>query len=174
MIYFIRHGETDYNKEHRYQGQLDIPLNENGIEQAEQARDELAGFVFDEIYSSPLSRAKKTAEIINEKQGADLIFDDRLMEICGGTSQGQRLSDWTEDKMKDLHENPKKYGAESYEELCLRVEEFFKEIENSDKNILIVSHGGVYRAIYRYLNHIEAYHFELVGIKNATAVFVKE
>lgn len=174
MIYFIRHGETDYNKKHIYQGQLDIPLNENGIMQAETARDELAGFIFDEIYSSPLSRAKKTAEIINEKQGAEIIYDDRLMEIFGGISQGSCLDDWTEDKIKDLHENPKKYGAESYDELCYRVEEFFKEIENTDKNVLIVSHGGVYRAIYRYLNNIQEYHFELVGIKNATAVLVKE
>ena len=173
MIYFIRHGETDYNKEHRYQGQLDIPLNEVGIKQAENARDELAGFVFDEIYSSPLSRARKTAEIINENQGAVIIFDDRLKEIYGGTSQGQRLSDWTEDEIKDLHENPKKFGAESSAQLCARVEEFFKEIEDSDKNILIVAHGGVYRALYRYLNGINEYHFEMKGIKNATAVFLK-
>ena len=173
MIYFIRHGETNYNKEHRYQGQLDIPLNEVGIKQAENARDELAGFVFDEIYSSPLSRARKTAEIINENQGAEIIYDDRLKEIYGGTSQGQRLSDWTEDEIKDLHENPKNYGAESAEEMSQRVESFFKEIEDSEKNILIVSHGGVYRAIYRYLNGIQEYHFEMKGIKNATAVFLK-
>ena len=173
MIYFIRHGETDYNKQHRYQGHLDIPLNENGIMQAENARDELAGFVFDEIYSSPLSRARKTAEIINEKQGAELVFDDRLKEIYGGTSQGQCLDKWSEDEVKELHENPKKFGAESSQELCLRVEEFFKEIEDSDKNILIVAHGGVYRAIYRYINQLKEYHFELKGIKNATAVFLK-
>ena len=173
MIYFIRHGETNYNKEHRYQGHLDIPLNEIGISQAEKARDELAGLVFDEIYSSPLSRAKKTAEIINEKQGAEIFFDDRLKEIYGGTSQGQCLDKWTEDEVKDLHNNPKKFGAESSEEFSLRVEEFFKEIEESDKNILIVAHGGVYRAIYRYLNGIKEFHFEMKGIKNATAVFLK-
>lgn len=173
MIYFIRHGETDYNKQKRYQGQLDIPLNENGISQAELARDELAGFVFDEIYSSPLLRAKKTAEIINEKQGATLIFDDRLKEIFGGESQGQCIHDWPEEKIKLLHENPKSFGAESYEELCARVESFFKEIENSDKNILIVSHGGVYRAIYRYLNNIESFHSEIEGLKNASFTFLK-
>ncbi len=167
MIYFIRHGETDYNKEHRYQGQLDIPLNEVGIAQAEKARDEELEVSFDVIYSSPLSRAKKTAEIINEKYGAKLIFDDRLKEIYGGTSQGQCLSKWSEDEVKELHENPEKFGAESTEELCRRVEEFFKEIENTKDNVLIVAHGGVYRAIYRYVNQIKCHHFEMAGTKNA-------
>ena len=173
MIYFIRHGETDYNKEHRYQGHLDIPLNATGIMQAENARDKLSGFIFDEIYSSPLSRAKKTAEIINEKQGAEIILDDRIKEIFGGTSQGQCLSNWTEDEVKDLYENPKKFGAESSEEFCERVVSFFKEIENTDKNVLIVAHGGVYRAIYKYINNIEEFHFEMKGLENADAVFIK-
>ena len=173
MIYFIRHGETDYNKVHRYQGQLDIPLNETGIIQAENARDKLAGFVFDEIYSSPLSRAKKTAEIINEKQGATLFFDDRLKEIYGGTSQGSCLDTWSPEEIKELHENPKKFGAESSQQLCERVESFFKEIENTDKNILIVAHGGVYRAIYRYMNNFEEFHFKMKGLENAEAVFIK-
>ena len=173
MIYFIRHGETDYNKLRIFQGHLDIPLNEKGIMQAETARDELAGFVFDEIYSSPLSRAKKTAEIINEKQGAVLVLDDRLKEINCGEMQGKCVNDLSEDSIRDFHENPEKYNAESTIALCARVEEFFKEIEDSDKNILIVAHGGVYRALYRYLNGIDEYHFEMKGIKNATAVFLK-
>ena len=173
MIYFIRHGETDYNKLRIFQGHLDIPLNEVGIKQAENARDELAGFVFDEIYSSPLSRAKKTAEIINEKQGAEIIYDDRLKEIYGGEMQGKCVNDLSEDSIRDFHENPEKYNAESTIALCARVEKFFKEIEDSDKNILIVAHGGVYRAVYRYLNGIKEYHFEMEGIKNATAVFLK-
>ena len=173
MIYFIRHGETEYNKQRRYQGQLDIPLNETGIAQAEKSRDNLAKFKFDEIYSSPLLRARKTAEIINEEQHAKLVFDDRLKEIFGGISQGQCLDDWTEERVKQLHENPKSFGAESYEELCARVESFFKEIENSDKNILIVSHGGVYRAIYRYLNNLEGFNFELKGLKNTEAIKLK-
>ena len=173
MIYFIRHGETDYNKAKIYQGHLDIPLNETGISQAENARDELAGLVFDEIYSSPLLRAKKTAEIINEKQGATLVLDNRLKEINCGEMQGKCANDLSEDTIKDFHENPEKYNAETSADFCVRVEDFFKEIEDSDKNILIVSHCGVYRAIYRYLNQIEEYHFEMTGIKNATAVFVK-
>ena len=174
MIYFIRHGETDYNKQHRYQGQLDIPLNEIGMSQARNARDEEIGVKFDVIYSSPLSRAKKTAEIINEKHDAELVLDKRLMEIYGGTSQGQCLGDWSADEIKDLHENPKKFGAESSAELCARVEQFFKEIESSDKNILIVAHGGVYRALYRYLNHIEGYHFEMEKTQNATFKKLKD
>ena len=167
MIYFIRHGETDYNKQRRLQGHLDIPLNATGISQAEKARDELANIQFDVIYSSPLSRARKTAEIINEKQNASLVFDDRIKEIHGGKLEGECLNDWTEEMHRRFHEMPEIYFAESTAHLCERVEEFFKEIENEDKNILIVSHGGVYRAIYRYINKISDFDYELKSLKNA-------
>lgn len=173
MIYFIRHGETNYNKECRLQGQLDIPLNENGIAQAEKARDELGSIDFDVIYSSPLLRAKKTAEIINEKHNIELVLDDRLKEICGGSIQGVCLKDWTSEMHEEFNNNRENYGAETISKFCERVEDFFKEIENSDKNILIVAHGGVYRAIYKYVNNIEGFIFELKGLKNASAIKIK-
>ena len=63
MIYVIRHGQTDLNKERRMQGRSGLPLNEIGIEQAERLRDELGGIKFDIVYSSPQERAIQTAEI---------------------------------------------------------------------------------------------------------------
>ncbi len=173
MIYFIRHGETDYNKEGRFQGHLDIPLNANGIAQAEKARDELAKFHFDLIYSSPLLRASRTAEIINEKQNVNLVLDDRIKEIYGGKIQGTRKDERSDDVQLLMYENPESLGIETSAHLCERVESFFKEIENYDKDILIVAHGGVYRALYRYLNNIEGYDFEFKRIENATAIKLK-
>ena len=173
MIYFIRHGETDYNKEHRLQGHLDIPLNEKGIAQAEKARDELANFHFDIIYSSPLKRAKKTAEIINEKHGVEIIVDERIKEVFCGNVQGKSLKDWTEEMHQELHNFPERFGAEGIVKLCSRVEDFYKEIENSEKDILIVAHGGVYRALYRYLNNLDWQNFHFKGIENAKAVRIK-
>lgn len=64
MIYIVRHGQTDWNLEGRYQGRTDIDLNETGIKQAEKIRQELKSVKFDKVFSSPLKRAYKTAQII--------------------------------------------------------------------------------------------------------------
>ena len=77
-IKFVRHGETDLNSPiRRIQGISDYDLNANGIKQAKNIRNKLAKEDFDVIISSPLKRAKHTAEIINELRNLDLILDDR-------------------------------------------------------------------------------------------------
>ena len=85
MIYVIRHGQTDLNKERRMQGRLGLPLNEIGIEQAKKLRDELGELKFDIVYSSPQERAIQTAEII---AGQTAIIDSRLDVFdLGGSRQ---------------------------------------------------------------------------------------
>ncbi len=80
-ITFVRHGETDLNRPIRkMQGITNYDLNENGIKQAQNTRDKLADGEFDLIITSPLKRAKHTAEIINEKKNIPLICDDRIIE----------------------------------------------------------------------------------------------
>lgn len=172
MIYFIRHGETNYNKEKRLQGHLDIPLNETGIAQANEALEILKQYQFDEIYCSPLSRAKQTANIINSYLKIKISIDDRLKEICMGTLQGTLLSDLSEEDRELSFSHLEYFGGESTEEFNLRVESFFKEIENSSKNILIVSHGGVFRTIYRYINKINSN--EYIPLPNATIIKIKD
>ena len=81
MIYFIRHGETDYNKDKRFQGHLNIPLNQKGIVQAKIALDCSKSLRIDKIYCSPLKRAVETAKIINSFHNAQIIKDDRIKEI---------------------------------------------------------------------------------------------
>lgn len=174
MIYFVRHGETDYNKISKFQGHLDIPLNETGINQAKQALENSKSIKINTIFCSPLSRAVETAKIINKYHNAKLIFDDRLKELYMGTLQDRIKNDLTKQEQNLAFTSPEYFGGESIQEFCMRVHSFFKEIENSKENILIVSHGGVYRAIYKYINNIDNFDFELKTIPNATIILIKE
>ena len=67
MLYIMRHGKTDWNAKHKLQGRTDIPLNEEGIQMAEQAKEKYKDVNFDICYCSPLVRAKQTAEIVLEE-----------------------------------------------------------------------------------------------------------
>ena len=89
MIYFIRHGETEYNRDFRFQGHLDNPLSDVGINQAKTACENSKNYKFDKIYCSPLIRARQTADIINSYHNLEIIEDDRLKEIYMGSLQGR-------------------------------------------------------------------------------------
>lgn len=174
MIYFIRHGETDYNKTKTFQGHLDIPLNQKGIVQAELALESSKSIKLDKIYYSPLKRAKKTAEIINSFHNVEMIADDRLKEIFMGKLQGK-----TPEKLKEFDRilafsNPERFGGESHEQFCNRIKSFYDEIKNTKENILIVSHGGVYRAFYKIINNLENLQFDMQPIPNASLVVLKD
>ena len=97
MIYFVRHGETDYNKQGRAQGHMDIPLNETGLMQAKTVAKALKNTKLDVIYSSPLQRAKVTADTINTHHNVEVICDDRLKELYRGDIQGGVLRDCSKD-----------------------------------------------------------------------------
>ena len=174
MIYFIRHGETNYNRKFQFQGHLDIPLNETGINQAKAALEYSKSLHLDKIYCSPLLRAKQTADIINSHHKLSIIEDDRLKEIYMGSLQGRCFNDLSEDEQKYAFTKPEHFGGESHDELCLRVIEFFKEIENSNEDILIVSHGGIYRAIQKYLNNYTSLQFDLKPLPNAEFTILKQ
>ena len=174
MIYFIRHGETEYNKESRFQGHLDIPLNETGISQAQTALEHSKNYSFGKIYTSPLLRAKLTAKIINKHHNVQIVEDDRLKEIYMGSLQGRMLQELSDEEKHLAFSNPEHFGGETHEEFCKRVISFFKEIENTTENILIVSHGGIYRAIYKYLNNLNSLDFDLKPLPNAEFVLLKE
>lgn len=90
---FVRHGQTDWNAEGLFQGQADIPLNDVGRAQAAALAPALAALNPDAIVSSPLLRARATAEAIAEASGLDVAFDPRLAEINVGTWMGRKLAD---------------------------------------------------------------------------------
>lgn len=85
-LVLLRHGQTDWNFQHRFQGRADIPLNAQGIAQAEAARKQLAEHDFSGVYASPLARALTTAQLV--RPGLDIATDARLMEIDVGTWSG--------------------------------------------------------------------------------------
>ena len=87
-IYIFRHGQTDYNVSRRVMGQLDIPLNETGIAQAAELSTRLANTHLEVIYTSPLLRAKQTAQAVADKTNIQIITDDRLKERNNGVLQG--------------------------------------------------------------------------------------
>ena len=150
-IYITRHGETNWNKEGRLQGQTDIELNEVGIEQAHIAKEKLKDIEIDLIISSPLSRAKKTAEIINEVKNVPIIIDERLIERGHGIFEGQcpreigldRSIFWDIEKNEEETENLKIFTD--------RIYSLLKEIEKrKEKVILLVCHAGVSIPIQAY------------------------
>ena len=158
-FYIIRHGQTNWNKKGKIQGKTDIELNEEGIEQAKEARKILEKYPIDVIVSSPLKRAKKTAEIINEAKKVPIIFDKAIEERGFGEFEGKvgkEIQDeiWNSEILDNYNLNKQYKGVESIQDLCNRVWGLFDELkqEYEDKNILIVTHGGVTRAINGYFN----------------------
>ena len=147
-IYLIRHGETDYNKGRRLQGVTDIPLNERGIALAEQTARELLEIRFDKIFTSPLVRAKKTAEIIRGERKIPIIVTDGLREISFGDYEGLTVLDGKYN-IPDLHfldffQAPQKYqtppNGESIADMSERTAGFVREVllepENRGKTIV--------------------------------------
>ncbi len=137
----IRHGSTIWNKEGRAQGSSDIPLNENGWQQARQLGERIAGEQWDRIYASDLIRAQQTAQAIAEATKLEVTLDARLRELDGGliegTTQAERIERWGENwKEVDLGlETPESgaaRGVACLEELAQR---------HPGEHILIVSHG---------------------------------
>lgn len=142
-IGFVRHGVTAWNKEGRAQGTTDVPLDEEGIHMAERVADRIEQEEWDVIYTSPLIRAKKTAEIIAEKQPTlDFHIDKRLGEIGGGiiegTTEAERVAKWgPEWRMQDI-------GFEPEEVIISRGMSFIEDVKKvyPGKRVLVVSHGG--------------------------------
>jgi len=126
-LYLIRHGETPWNVEGRYQGQLDPPLNQNGRRQAQATAAQLAPLGFEAIYSSDLARAKQTAQVLANEIGLSLQLDPRLREINQGEWQGVLIGDirarWPQD-ISGWENNPWQHhppGGESLQQVQTRL-----------------------------------------------------
>lgn len=141
MIYVVRHGQTDWNLEGRFQGRIDIELNEKGREQAEKTKKKLDGIKFDKVFSSPLKRAYETAQIITDEP---IEIDDRIIERGNGQLEG-RLKKECVNMVDFTDENEQKLGIELLPDFRGRITDFFDELEKNyvGKNVLVVTHAGV-------------------------------
>lgn len=148
-IYLIRHGETDWNLQQRYQGQKDIPLNETGIKQAKTTAEKLNGANFSALYSSDLIRAVQTANEIAKKVNLPVVSDPSLREINQGDWEGQFIKDVLAakgDEVRAIYMNPytaRKPGGESIAEVAERVYKCLDQLaqKHDQETIIIVSHG---------------------------------
>lgn len=148
-LYLIRHGETDWNKQGRYQGHSDIPLNSQGREQAHDAMNRLHCGAVDAIYSSDLCRATETAEIIASKWSIDVQCDARLREIQQGVWEGmvfEEINARYGDTVAARRTSPLTVsppGGETLAEVRERVLECVEEIvqRHAGGQVVIVSHG---------------------------------
>ena len=144
-LYFVRHGQTDWNVRGKLQGKSDIALNETGRLQAVKTREQLKQVAMDAIYCSPLQRARETAEIINALWGLSIQCDERLMERSFGDMEGALRKDVPFDDLWAFSSASMFAGGEDTAHFYERVESFLREIlpDAQDKEILIVAHGGV-------------------------------
>lgn len=145
MIYITRHGQTDWNVLRKVQGRCDKLLNDTGISQAYETKDNLANTDIDLIICSPLLRAKQTAEIINKDRNLPIIYDNRIIERDFGEFEGMSTNDFDFHSYWNYYKNEKYQQAENIQEFFERIYEFLKDIieKYRDKNVLLVTHGGV-------------------------------
>ncbi|MFJ5257695.1 histidine phosphatase family protein [Pseudomonas sp. NPDC088414] len=146
MIIFIRHGETEFNINNLWMGQTDLPLNENGFDQAQLAGEKLGNIAFEAIYTSQLKRAHSTALTIQRMQAGhpQVIIESRFQERGFGDFEG----------LEKTFERRKKLefaiGVETINSLKSRLLSGFKDIP-LEKDILIVSHSAVFRCLIENL-----------------------
>ncbi|MGN0391100.1 MAG: histidine phosphatase family protein [Wujia sp.] len=161
-IYIVRHGETLWNKEKRLQGRTDIDLNENGRDLARKTGEALMNTRIDRIYSSPLMRARETAELIRNGREIEIVTDDRLKELCFGSFEGQDFSKLIRDEsltFRYFFKQPELYvpspDAETLEQLIARAGDFMQEVieplADQCERVMIVAHGALNKGIMSYI-----------------------
>lgn len=173
VVYFIRHGETDFNKQGLIQGMSDIPLNDKGIHQAGIAAEwfKEQQITFDQVFSSPLVRARKTAAIVSGRAFEAVLPDARIREMDFGVDEGKPYP-----MIKDLFDAPEAYqppeGAESIQELQERTQLFLNmlaelsEKDESVQTVLAASHGAALRGVMSCISRCELKDFWRKGLLN--------
>lgn len=164
-IYIIRHGEVNHNLYKIYNNE-DEDLNETGIKQAEKLRNKIKNIEYDVIISSPLLRAKHTANIIN-LENKNIIIDERLKERNPGSLSGQSLEVTNREEYWNYYSTIQYGTSENIKTFFARIYEFLNDLKTKEyDNVLIVAHSGVSKAIYSYFNGIGDGKFLNLGLKN--------
>ena len=195
-IYVLRHGVTQWNRLKKVQGIMDIPLAEEGISLAKRTGECLKEVPFDICYTSPLIRARQTAECVLGNRNIPVIPDRRIQEIDFGDLEGTCFKDEQgrviDENMRLFFERPQDYvrpkGGESIGDVLNRTADFWKEITTDpalqEKTILVSTHGCAARALLQnvYQNPQDFWHgcvppncsINLVEVVNGTAKLIEE
>lgn len=160
-LFLFRHGQTDWNKVHRFQGRIDIPLNDYGRELARITARNWPIVPYDRVYCSPLIRAAETAQLVLEgrEEAQRIITDPRIIEFGFGANEGKDIDEAGNDPnhpMYNMLHHPEAYvpapGAESFYDLVDRAGAFLRDeilpLEAQGvHNVLVVAHGALNRAM---------------------------
>jgi probable phosphoglycerate mutase len=153
-LLLARHGETDWNRDGRWQGWADPPLNDTGRAQARALAEQLRGTPFDAVYSSDLLRARETAEIVGAPHGVPIRVEVDLREIDIGSWSGL-----TRAEIEERFPDGERPDGETRPQHAARVLAAVERIarENLGRRVLIVTHGGTLRTLHDVISD-EPYH----------------
>jgi len=178
MLFCMRHGKTEWNDMRKLQGRTDIPLSAEGRAMAREVAESFT-LPFDVCYSSPLIRARETAEIFLKNKNTPIYADARLAEMSFGVFEGVENSFEIEGcPINVLFTRPQDYspveGGESFEELFARTGEFIEEVitprlERGER-VLIVSHGAALRSIIARYKNIPLSDFWKISVRNCELI----
>jgi alpha-ribazole phosphatase len=175
-LLLVRHGNTKLDNAHRFWGKTDVELSDDGIRQAERLKDRLANQKIDTVFTSSLSRAWVTAEIIVSGRKALITACPELDEINFGYVEGLTFDEISKKHpelsatLNDWRIRPSFPGGESLDELNLRVQKFMKQLENHqpEETILIVAHAGTLRVLICGLLEMKVEHWRQMQLDLAS------
>lgn len=169
-IYFVRHGQSQWNVEDKICGSTDSPLTDRGREQAIEAGLNIIdlGIKADMIISSPLSRAHETAECISKMTGIPVRVEPKLTEQCFGKYEGlSPRSDAVFQLAKQQFINSYE-GGESMLKLAQRIYNLLDELKEDDKVYILVAHNGIARVVKSYFEDMTNEEYAAFGVKNCS------
>jgi len=153
-IYLVRHGQTDWNLAMRFQGKENIPLNETGRNQARLLSQRLSKEELTAVYSSPLLRARETAEIIAGRHGLTPHLVEGMREICFGCWEGKRYSEMSKKEQNEVDrwlldpENSNISGGETFKHFKERIFQSYKELLIvNQRDFVLVTHAGAIKVL---------------------------
>jgi probable phosphoglycerate mutase len=155
-LILVRHGETEWNAQRRYQGQTDVPLSGLGRQQAECVAERLVGQTIDAVYASDLQRAWETAQIIAAKSSLQIVPEPRLRELKFGVLEGltfdeaqERYPEMINAWLDDFNRPPE--GGETIERFNARVVSLLNDLKakHAEQSMLLVAHGGPLSEVLR-------------------------
>lgn len=172
-LYIVRHGKTLFNKKHLIQGVCDSPLVAEGVEQAQQLQESLQSVPFVSCYVSPLNRAVQTADIITEGRNIPTFINNNLEEFNFGSIEGD-----SEEKLISIYpvlsgKHVDGFDGEDMTEFTSRIITALDEIRknNSDGNVLVVTHSGVITALLNTLTTLPKE--EIIHVQNCSVTKFK-